>query len=259
MSRIQGNVGFISSYEIQNSSPLDARQWVPFLSDLTGATTFGSKYSGMTVSVYGDTASTENNGVYYYKGTNQTNINSWVKLLDTTYNFVDTYITGGTYSAGTLTLSNNTGGTLTVSGFSTTTQFTGGTVSGATIFTNGITANTITKSGGTASQILAANGSVITGGTGINISGGTISVTGGTGGNSIIVQDTGAGSTVRNGNSNCASANYSTVIGGYINIINGTCSSYSTIGGGRSNIITGQHSSYSTIGGGEGNTIIGSF
>ena len=152
MSRIQGNVGFISSYEIQNSSPLDARQWVPFLSDLTGATTFGSKYSGMTVSVYGDTASTENNGVYYYKGTNQTNINSWVKLLDTTYNFVDTYITGGTYSAGTLTLSNNTGGTLTVSGFSTTTQFTGGTVTGSTIFTNGLTANIIsatTISGGT--------------------------------------------------------------------------------------------------------------
>ena len=152
MSRIQGNVGFISSYEIQNSSPLDARQWVPFLSDLTGATTFGSKYSGMTVSVYGDTASTENNGVYYYKGTNQTNINSWVKLLDATYNFVDTYITGGTYSAGTLTLSNNTGSTLTVSGFSTTTQFTGGTVTGSTIFTNGLTANIIsatTISGGT--------------------------------------------------------------------------------------------------------------
>jgi hypothetical protein len=51
------------------------------------------------------------------------------------------YITGGTYSAGTAVFTNSTGGTFSVSGFST--DFTGGTVSGATRFTNGLTATTI--------------------------------------------------------------------------------------------------------------------
>jgi len=45
-----------------------------------------------------------------------------------------------------------------------------------------ITANSFIKIGGTSSQILAANGSVITAGTNITISGGTISSTGGGGG-----------------------------------------------------------------------------
>ena len=53
------------------------------------------------------------------------------------------YITGGTYSAGTAVFTNSTGGTFSVSGFSTGSSFTGGTVSGATRFTNGLTANTI--------------------------------------------------------------------------------------------------------------------
>jgi len=56
----------------------------------------------------------------------------------------DVFVTGGTYSNGTATFTNNTGGTFTVSGF--TNPFTGGTVSGATIFTNGLTANTISAS-----------------------------------------------------------------------------------------------------------------
>ena len=55
----------------------------------------------------------------------------------------DIRVTGGTYSAGTTVYTNNTGGTFSVSGFSTATQFTGGTVSGATTFTNGLTATTI--------------------------------------------------------------------------------------------------------------------
>jgi hypothetical protein len=53
------------------------------------------------------------------------------------------YITGGTYSAGTAVFTNSTGGTFSVSGFSTGSSFTGGTVSGATRFTNGLTATTI--------------------------------------------------------------------------------------------------------------------
>ena len=61
----------------------------------------------------------------------------------------DTFVTGGTYSSGTATFTNNSGGTFSVTGFSTSTggTFTGGTVSGATIFTNGVSANTSTISG----------------------------------------------------------------------------------------------------------------
>jgi hypothetical protein len=57
----------------------------------------------------------------------------------------DTYVTGGTYSSGTAIFTNNTGGTFSVTGFSTSTaaSFTGGTVSGSTVFTNGLTANTV--------------------------------------------------------------------------------------------------------------------
>ncbi len=54
---------------------------------------------------------------------------------------LDVFVTGGTYSNGTLTFTNNSGGTFNVSGL--TEPFTGGTVSGATEFTNGLTANTI--------------------------------------------------------------------------------------------------------------------
>ena len=53
----------------------------------------------------------------------------------------DTLVTGGTYSAGTITFTNSSGGTFPVTGL--TEPFTGGTVSGATNFTNGLTANTI--------------------------------------------------------------------------------------------------------------------
>lgn len=48
---------------------------------------------------------------------------------------------------------------------------------GAATFANSVTAGSFVKSSGTASQILAADGSVITAGTGISISGGTISST----------------------------------------------------------------------------------
>ena len=109
--RITGDTILASSYEVQKSTPLDTRQWVQNLSDLTGVT-FGSYYSGMTVSVYGDTASTANNGVYYFNGQNQTSLSSWVKLIDTTV--IGNYLT-----------------------------LSGGTVSGNTVFLSGLTATTI--------------------------------------------------------------------------------------------------------------------
>lgn len=64
----------------------------------------------------------------------------------TYYNLpIDVRVTGGTYSSGTATFTNNTGGTFTVTGFSTGggSEFTGGTVTGPTVFTGGLTANTI--------------------------------------------------------------------------------------------------------------------
>lgn len=57
----------------------------------------------------------------------------------------DTFVTGGTYNAGTATFTNNKNVSFNVSGFSTGGggTFTGGTVTGPTIFTNGLSANTI--------------------------------------------------------------------------------------------------------------------
>jgi hypothetical protein len=64
----------------------------------------------------------------------------------------DIRVTGGTYSAGTISFTNNTGGTFNVTGLTTGSTSTvsgdflplsGGTVSGATRFLSGLTANTI--------------------------------------------------------------------------------------------------------------------
>jgi 3D (Asp-Asp-Asp) domain-containing protein len=52
---------------------------------------------------------------------------------------------------------------------------------GAATFSSSVTATSFIKSGGTSAQILAADGSVITAGTNITISGGTISSSGGGG------------------------------------------------------------------------------
>jgi hypothetical protein len=54
---------------------------------------------------------------------------------------IDIRVTGGTYTNGTATFRNNTGGTFNVTGL--TTPFTGGTVTGATNFTGGLTSTTI--------------------------------------------------------------------------------------------------------------------
>ena len=62
----------------------------------------------------------------------------------TGFTLFDIYTTGGTYSNGTATFTNNTGGTFSVTGFSTSTSFTGGTVTGDTVFTSNVTASTLT-------------------------------------------------------------------------------------------------------------------
>jgi hypothetical protein len=79
---------------------------------------------------------------------------------------------------------------------------TGGTLTGAlsgttATFSSSVTANSLIKTGGTSAQILAADGSVITAGTNITISGGTISSTGaitGSGTTNYIPKFTGASS-----------------------------------------------------------------
>ena len=99
-----------------------------FTISVTGVTS-GSNFTGGTVS-----------GATNFTGGLTANTISATTYLNLP---TDVYVTGGTYSAGTTTFTNNTGGTFSVTGFSTTTPFTGGTVSGATNFTNGLTANTI--------------------------------------------------------------------------------------------------------------------
>jgi hypothetical protein len=91
----------------------------------------------------------------------------------------DTFVTGGTYSAGTITFRNNQNTTFPVTGL--TQPFTGGTVSGATNFTSGLTATTISA---TTYQNLPTDvrvtGGTYSGGTTIftNNTGGTFSVSG---------------------------------------------------------------------------------
>ena len=152
---------------------------------------------------------------------NKDGLNNWAYFYDSTLN-----ITGGTISGSFLPLS-------------------GGTVTGPTQFTNGITANTIVKSGGTAMEILTADGSVITAGSGITIVSNVISVT------TPIQVGSGSGSTIRCGNGNVTSGNYSTVSGGKDNIASGN---YSTISGGYTNLTTGYVTS---IGGGNNNRSTG--
>ena len=88
-------------------------------------------------------------------------------------------ITGATYSAGTITFTNNSGGTFSVSGITTLTgnflSLSGGSVTGSTQFTAGLSANTISA---TTYQNLPTD-ITITGGT---LSGNTIIFTNNTGG-----------------------------------------------------------------------------
>jgi hypothetical protein len=107
----------------------------------------------------------------------------------------DVFVTGGTYSNGTAVFRNNTGGTFSVSGFSTavtSTTFTGGTITGATNFTAGLTANTISA---TTYQNLPTDVRV----TGSTYSNNTLTFTNNTGGTFNVNFNTFTGATI-NGN-----------------------------------------------------------
>ena len=121
---------------ITAGSGLSANTSVGAVTIITTGTTGGSNFTGGTV-----TGTTNFTG-----GITATTISA------TTYQNLptDIRVTGGTYSNGSTTFTNNTGGTFTITGF--TTPFTGGTVAGSTNFTGGITATTIS-----ATTILADN------------------------------------------------------------------------------------------------------
>jgi hypothetical protein len=114
----------------------------------TGTATFTNNTGGtFTVTGFNTSTGSAFTGGTVTGATIFTNGLSTNTISATTYSNLptDVRVTGGTYSSGTATFTNNTGGTFTVTGFNTSTgsAFTGGTVTGATIFTNGLTANTI--------------------------------------------------------------------------------------------------------------------
>jgi hypothetical protein len=94
----------------------------------------------------------------------------------------DVYITGGTYSGGTLFLTNNSGGTINITGFTTgsTDIITGGTYSDGTLSLVNVTGGTINISGFTTGSTDIITGGTYSGGTLVlnNVTGGTISITG---------------------------------------------------------------------------------
>jgi hypothetical protein len=95
----------------------------------------------------------------------------------------DIFVTGGTYSSGTAIFTNNSGGTFSVSGFSTGggVTFTGGTVSGSTIFLAGLSATTISGTTYLGLPIdIRVTGGTYSNGTAIftNNTGGTFSISG---------------------------------------------------------------------------------
>jgi len=116
--------------------------------------------------------------VTYYSATTGNTVHTYTEDLQS-YILSGQTITGATYSAGTITFTNNSGGTFSVSGITTLTgnflSLSGGSVTGSTQFTAGLSANTISA---TTYQNLPTD-ITITGGT---LSGNTIIFTNNTGG-----------------------------------------------------------------------------
>jgi hypothetical protein len=134
--------GYIE-YQIQNGYELDELHDVKITGETYGDLLSYSAYNGSNVWVNSKTL----NGSYTITGDTTVGgqMNATSVSATTYYNLpTDVRVTGGTYSSGTATFTNNTGGTFTVTGFSTGGgTFTGGTVTGATSFTGGLTTSTI--------------------------------------------------------------------------------------------------------------------
>jgi hypothetical protein len=138
-----GNVAYFNRNDSLSAYTLD-------LSTLIPPTTFdvfvtGGTYSNGTATFTNNTGGTFSVSGFYTGFTGGVVSGLTANTISaTTYQNLptDIRVTGGTYSNGITTFTNNTGGTFSVSGFSTAINFTGGTVTGPTQFTNGLTANT---------------------------------------------------------------------------------------------------------------------
>jgi len=114
----------------------------------------GGTVTGPTTFTNGLTANTISTNTLTVNGVTITNIGN--------------FITGGTYNntTGILSLLNTTGGTVNITGFNTggggSSTFTGGTVSGPTIFVNGLTSTTISSTTATINTISATTATINT-------------------------------------------------------------------------------------------------
>ena len=161
--RVQGNssnelvritqLGSGNAFLVEDSTNPDASPFVITASGDTGI--------GLLTPLNGDKLTVSGNTTVY-----GTLIGTTISA--TTYQGLptDIYVTGGTYSEGTAVFTNSSGGTFSVSGFSTgstsSSSFTGGTVAGATIFTGGLSANTISATTTYFDRILINTGATMT-------------------------------------------------------------------------------------------------
>ena len=106
---------------------------------VTGFSTGYTLTSAAIITSLGYTPYDSNNPNNYISGITFNNVTTALGYTPLSA-YTDTFVTGGTYSDGTTTFTNNTGGTFSVTGYSTSTatEFTGGTVTGATNFTGGL-------------------------------------------------------------------------------------------------------------------------
>jgi hypothetical protein len=225
----------------------------------TGIATFTNNTGG-TFNVSGfTTGGTSGTDVFVTGGTYSSGTAIFTNNTGGTFNVsgfytggTDVFVTGGTYSAGTITFTNITGGTFDVTGLTTGSTsvisgeylpLSGGTVTGNTIFTQGLTATTISA---TTYQNLPLDvfvtGGTYSGGTAIftNNTGGTFTVTGFTTGGTSGVDVFVTGGTYSNG-----TAIFTNNTGGTFNVSGFTSTGVTlgsfgiTIDGGGSVITTG--------------------
>jgi hypothetical protein len=175
---VRKDVNTFNTLLVQNSSTgLSAAAAITISSDTTG--TFVGTYSSTRANSNVDQYSTGSSTIIEYNGNASLNLSSIFPTgtnrgirFWTSVSSVTATEKMRLFASGNLLLQN--GGTFTDSGQRLQVQ-------GTALVSGNLTAASFIRSGGTSAQILAADGSVITAGTNITISGGTISASGGGG------------------------------------------------------------------------------